>query len=102
FLAQMDRFNHIPGGILAHSTHVRGIGTYEDGVEKPRIHVTLATSIPEDTCRAINLGYRDPDTINPDDWKDREHQARLLVPNAGEVLYRLKQEPPASPARDVV
>lgn len=89
FLAQMDRFEDIPGGILAHSTHVRGIGTYENGVEKPRVDVTLATAIPEDECRAINLGYRDPASINPDDWKHRENDGYLLVPNAGEVLFKL-------------
>jgi len=87
---QMDRFTDIPGGILAHSTHVRGMGTYEDGVEKPRVTVTLATSIPEAECRAINLNYRDPDSINPDDWRDREDEGLLLVPDAGEILYRLK------------
>jgi len=90
FVAQMDGFKDIPGGILAHSTHVRGIGTYEDGVEKPRVQVTLATAIPEQECKAINLGYRDPGAINPDDWRDKEDQGRLLVPNAGEILYRLK------------
>ncbi|HOE66320.1 MAG TPA: lactate racemase domain-containing protein [Candidatus Hydrogenedentes bacterium] len=89
FLAQMDKFTDIPGGILAHSTHVRGIGTFENGVEKPRVQVTLATGIPEAECRGINLGYRDPASINPNDWKDREDEGRLLVPHAGEVLYRL-------------
>lgn len=90
FVKQMDRFADIPGGILAHSTHVRGMGTYENGVEKPRVTVTLATSIPEAECRAINLNYRDPDSINPDDWRDREDEGLLLVPDAGEILYRLK------------
>ena len=90
FVKQMDRFADIPGGILAHSTHVRGMGTYEDGIEKPRVTVTLATSIPEAECRAINLNYRDPDSINPDDWRDREDEGFLLVPDAGEILYRLK------------
>ncbi|OQB99856.1 MAG: hypothetical protein BWX80_03545 [Candidatus Hydrogenedentes bacterium ADurb.Bin101] len=90
FLKQMDKFSHIPGGILAHSTHVRGAGTFENGIEKPRVQVTLATAIPEAECRAINLGYRDPDSINPDDWRDREEDGLLLVPNAGEVLYRLE------------
>lgn len=90
FLKQMDRFAHIPGGILAHSTHVKGMGTYENGVEIPRVHVTLATSIPESTCRAINLGYRDPDSINPADWEHGEDEGILLVRDAGEVLYRLK------------
>jgi hypothetical protein len=90
----MEKFTDIPGGILAHSTHVRGIGTYENGVDKPRVQVTLATAIPEDECKAINLGYRDPATINPDDWKDKEDEGLLYVPHAGEVLYRLKEGNP--------
>ena len=95
FLAQMDQFQDVPGGVMAHSTHVRGIGTYENGVEKPRIQVTLATGIPPEVCEAINLGYRDPDSINPDDWANCEDEGLLLVPNAGEILYRLKSGNPA-------
>lgn len=94
FLAQMEKFRDVPGGVLAHSTHVRGIGTYDSGVENCRVQVTLATSIPEDECRAINLGYRDWRTINPDEWKNREDEGYLLVPRAGEVLYRLKENNP--------
>jgi len=94
FLAQMDRFTDIPGGILAHSTHVRGIGSYEDGVETPRVQVTLATGIPEAECQEINLGYRDPASIRIEDWESREDEGLLLVPQAGEVLYRLKQDNP--------
>ena len=89
FLDQMDRFKHIPRGVMAHSTHVKGIGTFIDGVEKPRINVTLATGIPEDDCRKINLGYCDPDSIHIDEWKDREDEGILYVPKAGEMLYRL-------------
>jgi nickel-dependent lactate racemase len=92
FLQQMDQFRDIPGGILAHSTHVRGMGVFEDGVEKPRVRVTLATMIPEAECRAINLGYRDPDSIDPEEWRDREDEGYLLVPDAGEILYRLQSE----------
>ncbi len=91
FLAQWDKFKHYPGGILAHSTHVRGIGAYEDGIEKCRVQVTLATSIPEEECRAINLGYRDPDTIDPEQWRNKEHEGKLLVERAGEVLYKLRE-----------
>jgi nickel-dependent lactate racemase len=93
FLRQWDRFKKEPWGILAHSTHVRGIGTCENGIEKPRIQVTLATQIPEDVCRAVNLGYRDPRSINVADYQNREDQGILYVPKAGEMLYRLKDSP---------
>jgi len=91
FLKQWDRFKHHPWGVLAHSTHVRGIGTYENGVEKCRVQVTLATGIPKATCREINLGYRDPATINPADYANREDEGVLFVPKAGEMLYRLAE-----------
>jgi len=93
YLAQMDRFADVPGGILAHSTHVKGIGTYEGGQEHPRIDVVLATGIPESTCRRISLGYRDPTNIDQDAWKNREDDGLLHVPKAGETLYRLRDDP---------
>jgi len=93
FLHQWDRFQGEPWGVLAHSTHVRGIGTFEAGVERPRVRVTLATGIPEDVCRAINLGYRDPATIDPAAYQNREAEGVLYVAKAGEMLYRLKDAP---------
>jgi nickel-dependent lactate racemase len=93
FLKQWDKFKHYPWGVLAHSSHVYGIGTYENGVEKPRVRVTLATGIPESVCRKINLGYRDPVTINPEDFANREDEGILLVRKAGEMLYHLKKQP---------
>jgi nickel-dependent lactate racemase len=90
FLRQWDRFKDYPWGVLAHSTHLRGIGTFENGVEKARIRVTLATGIPEERCRRINLGYLDPATIDPEEWADRENEGILLVRKAGEMLYRVK------------
>jgi nickel-dependent lactate racemase len=93
FLAQMDRFRDVPGGVLAHSTHVKGVGTYEGGVEKPRITVVLATGIPEAVCRRINLGYRDPATIDPADWQGKDDEGLLHVAKAGEVLHRLRNDP---------
>jgi len=89
FLKQMDRFSHIPGGVMAHSTHLKGTGTFEGGVERPRINVVLATGIPREACERLNLGYRDPAAIRPDEWKGRQGEGILLVPRAGEVLYRL-------------
>lgn len=90
FVKQWDRFKEHPWGVLAHSTHLRGIGTYENGVEEPRICVTLATRIPRERCERVNLGYLDPDAINMDEWREREAEGILLVPKAGEMLYRVK------------
>jgi nickel-dependent lactate racemase len=89
FLKQMGRFRDIPGGVMAHSTHVKGIGTFEDGVERPRVNVVLATKIPPARCKQINLGYMNPDDIDPQDFADREGEGVLLVKKAGEMLYRL-------------
>ena len=93
FLAQWERFKAVPWGVLAHSTHVRGIGTFEQGVERCRIRVTLATGIPEQACRDINLGYRDPRTIHPNQFANRESEGVLCVPKAGELLFQLKHRP---------
>ena len=93
FLAQWERFKDYPWGVVAHSTHVKGIGRYENGVEVPRVEVILATGIPEATCRKINLGYMDPNTINPEDYQNRESEGILYVPKAGEILYRWKDAP---------
>ncbi len=90
FLGQPNKFSWVPGGIKAHSTHVKGIGTYENGIEKPRINVFLATEIPEERCKRINLGYKDYKSINLSDWENKKTEGILLIPNAGETLYRLK------------
>jgi len=92
FTASWERFRDVPWAILAHSTHLKGGGTYQGGVERPRIRVTLATGIPEDVCRELNLGYRDPAGIDPEDWRGREDDGLLLVENAGEHLFRLREE----------
>ena len=93
FLKQWDKYKDISWGVLAHSTHVRGIGTYEGGVEHCRVQVTLATGIPREICTEINLGYRDPATVDPKDFANREDEGVLLVPKAGEMLYHLRQRP---------
>ncbi len=94
FVKQPGKFAGIPGGVLAHSTHLRGKGTYDavTGIESPRIQVTLATGIPEAECKAVNLGYRDPASINVDEWLARQDENLLVVPRAGEFLYRLKKK----------
>ena len=93
FLKQWDKFKHHPWGVLAHSTHVRGIGTFENGVEQCRIQVTLATGIPRDVCERINMGYRDPQSIDIESYANREAEGVLLVRKAGELLFKLSPPP---------
>ena len=92
FLKQWDRFADVPLGVLAHSTHLKGAGTYHNGIETPRIRVTLASQIPPEACAAINLGYLDPASIDVRDWQGREEEGVLYVPKAGETLYRMKTQ----------
>jgi nickel-dependent lactate racemase len=93
FLAQWQKFETYPGGVLAHSTHVKGLGRYdaETRTETPRIQVTLATGIPEERCRRINLGYLNPAGVRIQEWEGREDEGILIVPRAGEMLYRQRQ-----------
>jgi nickel-dependent lactate racemase len=88
FLANWEQYRHYPRGDLAHSTHLFGVGTY-DRVhgERERVRVTLATGIPESVVRRANLAYLDPAGIDLDDWQN--DPLALVVPDAGEVLYRL-------------
>lgn len=92
FVKQWASFRDLPGGILAHSTHVKGAGSFDaaTGVETPRITVTLATSVPEERTRRVNLGYADPGAIDPETWADADGSERLLVRHAGEMLYRVR------------
>jgi lactate racemase len=92
FTKQWDRFKDVPWGVLAHSTHVRGTGTFENGVERPRVNVTLATGLPRELCDRIGLGYRDPASIDVESFAGREHEGLLLVRKAGEQLYRLEDD----------
>jgi nickel-dependent lactate racemase len=95
FVSQWERFSHYPGGILAHSTHVKGMGGFDRGTgrETARIEVTLATAIPPDLCARINLGYADPDRIDPSEWPAAPGPGTLVVPRAGELLFRLGSPP---------
>jgi lactate racemase len=89
FLAHWDRYRDVPLGELAHSTHLFGAGTYDRATgEHQRVHVTLATGIPEAVVRHANLGYVAPDTVDLAGWL--AEPGALVVPDAGEVLYRLR------------
>jgi nickel-dependent lactate racemase len=89
FVRQWDRFKDLPWGVLAHSTHLRGGGSYDEiAGEHCRIEVTLATGIDEATTRALGLSYLDPAGIDAAEWAREEDT--LVVHNAGEILYRLR------------
>ena len=89
FLAHWDRFRDVPLGELAHSTHLFGAGTYDrETGEHQRVHVTLATGIPEVQVRHANLGYAAPETVDLTTWL--ADPDALVVPDAGEILYRLR------------
>jgi nickel-dependent lactate racemase len=89
FVQQWDRFRHLHWGVLAHSTHLRGAGTYDPATgERFRVRVTLATGIPEDVVRRANLDYLDPATVDVEAF--RADGETFVVPEAGEVLFRLR------------
>ncbi len=92
FLNQWERFAHVPLGVVAHSTHVRGAGAWLDGREQTRIQVTLASKISRAECERLNLGYINPASINPEDFANRESEGVMLVRKAGETLYRVRGE----------
>ena len=89
FVKQWDKFSDIHWGVLAHSTHLRGAGTYDEiEGEKCRVNVTLVTSIPEERVRKANLGY-----LAVEDFDLAAYEAdpdTMVVPNAGETLFRLR------------
>jgi nickel-dependent lactate racemase len=90
FTEQWERYRGHHWGVLAHSTHLRGAGTYDPttGAEKFRVKVTLATGIPEDVVRKANLSYLDPASVDLEAL--RADPDTLVVDNAGETLFRLR------------
>ncbi|MFJ4622448.1 lactate racemase domain-containing protein [Streptomyces sp. NPDC088812] len=90
FTGQWDRFKDLHWGVLAHSTHLRGAGTWDpENGERCRVTVTLATGIPEDVVRAANLNHLDPAEVDAAAFA--ADPDTLVVPEAGEVLYRLRR-----------
>jgi nickel-dependent lactate racemase len=100
FLAQWDRFGGFPLGILAHSTHVKGPGTYDapSRVESPRINVTLATGIPREQCEHLTLKYADPGSVDTSEWSAELGSDAYKVPRAGEMLFRVGRPPDTAEA----
>jgi lactate racemase len=89
FLAHWEEYKNHPRGELAHSTHLYGAGTYDPvHGEHQRVRVTLATGIPEEVVTRANLNYMDPASVDLEAWS--ADSGALVVPDAGEVLFRLR------------
>ncbi len=91
YVKQWEHFKGYHWGDLAHSTHLRGAGTYNalEG-ERCRVTVTLATGIPEKVVRSVNLDYLDPASVDLAAWDDEK--GTLVVRDAGEQLYKLSTD----------
>jgi nickel-dependent lactate racemase len=88
FVKQWDSFKQVHWSVLAHSTHLRGAGSWDaDTGERSRVTVTLATGIPEAVVRAVNLNYLDPASVDVSAFAADPDV--LVVPDAGEILFRL-------------
>ena len=89
FVKQWDKFRDLHWSVLAHSTHLRGAGSWDEATgERGRVTVTLATGIPEDVVRSVNLNYADPAQLDIADFE--ADPDTLVVREAGEVLFRLR------------
>lgn len=93
FLGQWERFANEPLAVLAHSSHVKGAGSYDPatGKEHSRIEVKLATALTRRDCEQLNLGYVDPMSLDLASLAADEET--LVVARSGEVLYRVKTSP---------
>jgi len=89
FVRQWAEFKDLHWSVLAHSTHLRGAGTWDEATgEHCRVTVTLATGIPEDVVRSVNLNYADPAQVDVAAFES--DPGTFVVHEAGEVLFRLR------------
>jgi len=98
FLSQWTRFHTAPLAVLAHSTHVKGTGSYAGGRERPRIDVRLATAIGPEDCRQLNLGYTDPQSL---DLQQLATAGTPVVADAGERLFRVREHARPMPSTNM-
>ena len=89
-LAHLDRYAGVSRTALGYSALVKGAGTYRDGIERARVRIILASGVPEETCRRLNIDWMDPAEVRVADWENREAEGLFVVHNAGEVLYRVR------------
>jgi nickel-dependent lactate racemase len=95
FLDDWIRFRHIPLGVLAHSTHLRGSGVMENGIECPNVRVTLSSQISAEDCTRLNLGYLDPAKVKVEELKKKGIHPGVVFVRVGEDPARY----PTSQAR---
>jgi lactate racemase len=88
FMKKWDNYKGYPLMVLAHSTLMKPDGRYEEGKEYPRIAASLATGISPHICKKINVNYLNPTEINNDNFEAGQNEDFLIIPNAGEILYR--------------
>jgi nickel-dependent lactate racemase len=89
FVKQWDRFEGLHWSVLAHSTHLRGAGSWDEASgEHGRVTVTLATGITEEVVRSVSLNYLDPALVDVAEFES--DPATFVVHDVGEVLFRLR------------
>jgi len=72
--------------VAAHLAHVSYAGrTLEDGRIEPRFRITLASRVPQEICRRVNLGFADHASLDVTAY--RTEPDTLVVENAGRDLY---------------
>ncbi len=92
FTAQWEKFKHIPWGVLAHSTHLRGHGSFVDGVEKPRIRSPSPPAFPVSGARRLASDTSTRRRWTPKSGRTGRTRASCWCRRAGEQLYRLKNQ----------
>lgn len=72
--------------VAAHLAHVSYSGSRNaEGRVVPRFRIVLASAVPEESCRRVNLGYMDPRTFNRADYENDPDTA--IIEDAGRDLY---------------
>jgi len=93
-LRNMESFRDVPRAVLGDLIQLRGTGTLRNGAEVPRIRVVVATGIPEDECRRMNLEFLEPSSVRLEEYEGKEREGILVVRDAGEVLWRVADMAP--------
>jgi len=86
----MESNTRVCKNVAAHVINLAGPGVFDRSTGKEEMHfkVTLATRIPEEVCKSVGLGYRDPKTIKKEDFN---RPGRLWIKEGGKYLYNLKK-----------